>query len=613
MASNVIYEGVVSTANPANGLFAGKKFWLSRQIPQRSRFINDIEANGGEVVPLEKQADILLADHARKNAAPNTYSYKYIELSVRNGSLEELENHALGEPSRASRPVGSIVTAPKSSRNPFTEADDQALWDWVKPLADLGGATGGNEIYKSLEGKNPRHTFQSWRDRWIKYVSKRDMQIKDRPHDGEGGEMLLVSPVRRATREGQGIEGSLDPLTQTPPKSSPVRRKQNPSARHQDTSSTRQAEPEDHTAAAPSIPLGKNLFTEEEATLLLEAAEIILQNPAQSVDDSWQRMCEKKPTHTAEDWKAYFHATIMPIYEGRKRRKRLQREREAALASQLADKSPYSCEATNHSQAGKDLSLSPSPSEKSAPNRSPSFRPESPELQERAPEPNEARKRSSAKGTNSQESNEASLQSQADGMVKDRIHNKTEMQSPKRKRRSQNEAEDEEPVESLLPQIDQGRFKRRKHTVQDQRLEIPSTPDQDRRRDQRDVDSMVDQGTPTPRARRSPQTHPSSPPLLPQHAKLPTARWSEEPDDVGSSPSMELPARRLPLTPKPHFEQEPEAHTSPLSVTLVSDRDPQAPSSSQHEAEEEVSPTPDFNTPPENSPSLRNRSQRPEA
>ena len=602
MASNVIYEGVASTAHPADGLFAGKKFWLSRQIPQRSRFITDIEANGGEVVPLEKQADIQLADHARKNAAPNTYSYKYIELSVRNCSLEELENHTLGEPSRASRPVGSIVTAPKGSRNPFTEADDQTLWDWVKPLADLGGAISGNEIYKSLERQNPRHTYQSWRDRWIKYVSKRDMQIQHRPHDEEGG-MLLGSPVRPADGEGQGVEGSLHALTEAPPRRSPVRRIQDRSARHQHTSITQQAESEGHAAATPaalearSIPTGKNPFTEEEGKLLLEAAESILQTPAKSVDDSWQRMCEEKPTHTAEDWKAYFHATIAPIYEGQKRRKKVQREREAALAAQLADKSLHRRETTNHNHSGRFISLSPSPSEKSAPNRSQSFRPESPELQERAPEPNEARKRSSAKGTNSQESNEASLQSQVDGLVDNKSPNKTEMQSPKRKRRSHNEADDEQPFESLLPRSDQGRFKRRKQNEHNQRLEIPSTPDHDRRREQEEADSMVDKGTPTPRARRSPQNRLSSPLFVPQHANSVNARWSQEPGDVGSSPPIELPARRLPLTPKRHSDQEPEAHTSPLSVRLVSDRDPQAPSSPQYEGEEEVSPTPDFNTP----------------
>ena len=51
-----------------NTLFAGLQFWLAQKVPQRSRFVNDIKANGGEIVPLDKHADIRVVDHARKES-----------------------------------------------------------------------------------------------------------------------------------------------------------------------------------------------------------------------------------------------------------------------------------------------------------------------------------------------------------------------------------------------------------------------------------------------------------------------------------------------------------------------------------------------------------------
>ncbi|KAL8905048.1 MAG: hypothetical protein Q9207_002863 [Kuettlingeria erythrocarpa] len=96
------------------------------------------------------------------------YSYTYIENSVRNGTLEDLEKHAAGPPIGTLRQVGSTIQLPKSSRTKFTSDDDRILVNWVVGMEQSGGATSGNKIYKQLEAKNPRHTWQSWRDRWVK-------------------------------------------------------------------------------------------------------------------------------------------------------------------------------------------------------------------------------------------------------------------------------------------------------------------------------------------------------------------------------------------------------------------------------------------------------------
>lgn len=95
--AEVVFSGVSDHTSVQGNLFQGVKFWLSQKVPQRSRFINDIkvsvtngdhtelelltlcQANGGEVLPIEKHADVKIVDHARKEALPGTYA----ALSVR--------------------------------------------------------------------------------------------------------------------------------------------------------------------------------------------------------------------------------------------------------------------------------------------------------------------------------------------------------------------------------------------------------------------------------------------------------------------------------------------------------------------------------------------------
>lgn len=81
------------------------------------------------------------------------YSYRYIEDSVRNGTLEDLEKHAVGPPIGTLRQVGSTIQPSRSSRTKFTSDDDRILVNWVVGIEQSGGATSGNEIYKQLEAK----------------------------------------------------------------------------------------------------------------------------------------------------------------------------------------------------------------------------------------------------------------------------------------------------------------------------------------------------------------------------------------------------------------------------------------------------------------------------
>lgn len=106
-------------------------------------------------------------DHARKEALPGTcvtliiislsgpnsdsYSYTFIEASIRHGTVAKLEDHMVGPPEGTIRSVGSTIQPAKSTRIKFTEEDDRILWNWVNGNPQKGGGTDGNEIYKQLE------------------------------------------------------------------------------------------------------------------------------------------------------------------------------------------------------------------------------------------------------------------------------------------------------------------------------------------------------------------------------------------------------------------------------------------------------------------------------
>ncbi|KAL8738290.1 MAG: hypothetical protein Q9181_000879 [Wetmoreana brouardii] len=166
--AQIVYTGVTDAAGIQGQLFEGTRFWLSQKVPQRKRFIDEVKANGGEITPLEKDAHVKIVDHTMKEQKPGAYSYQFIEFSVRNGRLEDLEQHAVGPPAGTIRPAGSTIQPSKSGRTKFTDEDDRLLANWIIGMERSGGATSGNEIYKQLEAKNSRHTWQSWRDRWVK-------------------------------------------------------------------------------------------------------------------------------------------------------------------------------------------------------------------------------------------------------------------------------------------------------------------------------------------------------------------------------------------------------------------------------------------------------------
>ncbi|PYI11349.1 hypothetical protein BO78DRAFT_358926 [Aspergillus sclerotiicarbonarius CBS 121057] len=165
-----------NTASDATtNLFQGKLFWLSHNIPQRNWFKEIIQKNGGTIRLHEKDADIRLVDHKRKNLPSDAYSFKFVEDSYRKGELQDLESYKAG-PSEA-RPVGATNIATRGHKVYYTLEDDQMLWDWMQPHERAKASIGGNKIYQALAAKHPRHTFQSYRDRYLK-------RLKGHPRPG---------------------------------------------------------------------------------------------------------------------------------------------------------------------------------------------------------------------------------------------------------------------------------------------------------------------------------------------------------------------------------------------------------------------------------------------
>lgn len=131
-------------------LFKDLRVFIHVRVPQRRTFVNAIERNGGQIAKLENHADILIADHARKDAPIDSYSYTWIEQSIREGRLADKEAHRAGPERHEVRPAGSLRPA-KQGRNPYTKEDDAFLYKWVKEHERRGEKALGNEIYKKLE------------------------------------------------------------------------------------------------------------------------------------------------------------------------------------------------------------------------------------------------------------------------------------------------------------------------------------------------------------------------------------------------------------------------------------------------------------------------------
>ncbi|KAI4128953.1 MAG: hypothetical protein LQ341_006625, partial [Variospora aurantia] len=331
--AEIVYTGVIDAEGVKGNLFQGTKFWLSQKVPQRKRFIEEVKANGGEITQLEKEADVKIVDHRQKEQLPGTYSYQYIENSVRNGALEELETHAVGPPAGSLRTVGSTVQPPRSSRTKFTDEDDRFLANWVISFEQRGGATAGNEIYKQLEVKNPRHTYQSWRDRWVKY-------LKDRPRSAFISTEAPPTPPAEPSAEVKALSNSPTP---------------------------QQARPKP--------------FSKDDAEDLISVGHDIMNILPENASEAWLRWAGARNNpndHSGQEWQNFWDKSIRPVF--------LKRKHESASSPSEPPKAAESNTAEQYNQPehleNTTLPVRTSPLKKGSghrnENRSPSYHPKSP-------------------------------------------------------------------------------------------------------------------------------------------------------------------------------------------------------------------------------------------
>ncbi|TLD29135.1 hypothetical protein PspLS_03474 [Pyricularia sp. CBS 133598] len=193
MPAPIVYDGVGGGGGRDDLLFSGIKFWLALRVPSRTKFKEKIQSNGGEVVPMERQADILIADDAAPKKAPSnwdSYSWKFIDAAIEKGELPDKEDYLIPRStSAATRAPIPANGGSKGTRTPFTAEDDRILTKCARRQlgapqgAGMKGSLKGNAFWVDFATKNPRHTTQSWRDRWLKKLAH--LPGNDQPLDSE--------------------------------------------------------------------------------------------------------------------------------------------------------------------------------------------------------------------------------------------------------------------------------------------------------------------------------------------------------------------------------------------------------------------------------------------
>ncbi|OCL14933.1 hypothetical protein AOQ84DRAFT_384395 [Glonium stellatum] len=278
--ARIVYDNVAEDSDVRGQLFDGLKFWIAQRCPMRSGFVDKVKSNGGQIVPLEKHADYLIVDHLKKHTPPGGISYKFIEQSIRNGELEDPEDYQTGPPAGTVRDVGSSMPA-KNSRKPYTAEDDTQLYNWVKGHERNGGPIFGNEIYKQLEAENPRHPWQSWRDRYIKQLMNKPPSafVSANPPPSPPSDQ----PIKRVSRN----------LPKSTKKFVSVRAR------------------EDAKMEEATSPVTMPTFTKQDWDDLYENVPAILRCDVATYLQAWEKWAAGTP-QSAEQWRTYYEKKVVP-------------------------------------------------------------------------------------------------------------------------------------------------------------------------------------------------------------------------------------------------------------------------------------------------------------
>ncbi|KAF5871550.1 putative transcription factor rap1 protein [Botrytis fragariae] len=292
--ASIVYDGI----GGGGVLFEGMKFFILQRVPMRSRWVEIIRSNGGGVEKIEKNAEIIIADGARKDAPPGSISWKFIEESAKAGKLVDMEEYRCGASERASeRPFAQPA---KSTRTPFTAEDDRILTQWVLEGERMGRSTKGNQLYIELAERYPRHTYQSWLDHWKRHLLpsyeagnlhyKRDDNLPCPSREPKYAKKGLAKPL--ATRVShERAQSALSTAASTT-----------------STNSLKGLIPE---AEIEKVVVG-GLFTKEDDDLLRDVFEAICNIDSSKEIEAWELWTEEYGRHSAQEWRNYFHEDFRP-------------------------------------------------------------------------------------------------------------------------------------------------------------------------------------------------------------------------------------------------------------------------------------------------------------
>ncbi|KAF2729538.1 hypothetical protein EJ04DRAFT_502153, partial [Polyplosphaeria fusca] len=304
MSAPVVYEHVAAGAALQGQLFAGKKFFVTQRCPMRNYFLDLVRNNGGEIVNLEKQADHLIADHFKpKFCPPGSISYTFIEKSVKNAQLEDPEDHLAAPAARPTREVGSSRPA-KVGRAAYTADEDRILYKWVQDHVTQGGSASGNEIYKQLEEKHPQHSWQSWRDHYIK-------QLRDRP-------LSAFVPPQNAPPSPPSDQSAERMPPNVPQSREQEQRARSPATNHNSNNvaapSTAGNEGVERLQADKDVDKFDELFGVLDWEYLYANVPHITSVSFMDYQEGWTRWAEGE-TQTREEWREFFETRVLPQWQ----------------------------------------------------------------------------------------------------------------------------------------------------------------------------------------------------------------------------------------------------------------------------------------------------------
>ncbi|KAB5566835.1 hypothetical protein GE09DRAFT_1108373 [Coniochaeta sp. 2T2.1] len=117
--------------------------------------------------------------------------------------------------------AGGGATPPSSTPRQvvkFTKEDDQLLLQYVKEAATEKNGSSGNKIYQDLEEEHPRHSWHSWRNRYVRHLEPRlRAQREGEPPAGENSKPQVATAKQTSALKPVAREPRVEPAEHDQP------------------------------------------------------------------------------------------------------------------------------------------------------------------------------------------------------------------------------------------------------------------------------------------------------------------------------------------------------------------------------------------------------------